>query len=293
MAPQKQRMRGLRIAVASGKGGTGKTMVALNLAAMFGQPVQLADCDVEEPNDALFLPCERHIAADVTMLVPQVDPACCTGCGACSELCQFHGIVSLGTKALVFPELCHGCGGCVKICPTGALSEHPRRLGTVTVGQSHHIRFIEGRLEVGAALVPPVIRAVRDQLHDDVPAILDAPPGTSCPVVATIRECDYLLLVTDPTPFGFHDLRLTVALARELGLPCGVVINRYAEDRVGLLRYCQLEGLPVLLTIPDDRLIAEVVSKGELIATTMPEYGHMFADLAIKLQQHLLAGGER
>lgn len=287
------RNRSYRIAVASGKGGTGKTTVALNLAAMFGEPVQLADCDVEEPNVNLFLRCDQLTPTEVTMLVPEVDQQRCNGCGACSELCQFRGIVAVGTRALVFPELCHGCGGCALICPTGAITERPHRIGTISTGQSGTIKLIEGRLEVGVSLVPPVIRAVRDQLQDELPAILDAPPGTSCPVVATLRECDYLLLVTDPTPFGLHDLKLAVALARELNLACGVVVNRAGEDLVGLNGYCRSENLPVLLSLPDDRQIAEITSRGDLLAHVLPEYGLMFAELAEKLKQELVAAGGR
>jgi MinD superfamily P-loop ATPase len=283
--------RSYRIAVASGKGGTGKTTVALNLAAMFGEPVQLADCDVEEPNINLFLRCDQLVPPEVAMLVPQVDPRHCNGCGACGELCQFRGIVAIGNRALVFPELCHGCGGCALVCPSGAITERPHRIGTVSTGQSGIIRLVEGRLEVGVSLVPPVIRAVREQLLDDLPAILDAPPGTSCPVVATLRECDYLLLVTDPTPFGLHDLKLAVALARELNLACGVVVNRAGEDLVGLHGYCRSENIPILLSLPDDRQIAEVVSRGELVARVFPEYGLMFAELAAKLKQQLAAAG--
>lgn len=282
-----------RIAVASGKGGTGKTTVALNLATMFGEPVQLADCDVEEPNVNLFLRCEHMTSQEVNMMVPEVNQELCNGCGACGELCQFRGIVSLGSRALVFPELCHGCGGCVRVCPTGAITEQPHRIGTVSVGQSGSIRLVEGRLEVGVSLVPPVIRAVRDQLLDDVPAILDAPPGTSCPVVATLRECDYLLLVTDPTPFGLHDLKLAVNLAKELALPCGVVVNRSGEDLVGLHQYCVTENLPILLSLPDDRQIAEVTSRGDLISQILPEYGLLFSDLAIKIKQALQPPGGR
>ncbi|MGB4598709.1 MAG: ATP-binding protein [Trichlorobacter sp.] len=285
--------RAARIAIASGKGGTGKTTVSLNLAAMFGAPVQLADCDVEEPNLNLFLRCEQLTSTPVTMLIPEVDANRCTGCGACGELCQFRGIVSLGTRALVFPELCHGCGGCIRVCPSGAISENPHQIGTISVGQSRTIRLVEGRLEVGVSSVSPVIRAVHQQLRDDMPAILDAPPGTSCPVTATLLGADYVLLVTDPTPFGLHDLKLAVATARTLNLPCGVVINRAGEDQVGLYQYCQAEALPVLLSLPDDRQIAEITSRGDLVAHVLPEYGLMFTELADKLQQEVLkvAGG--
>jgi len=283
----------VRIAVASGKGGTGKTTVSLNLAAMFGEPVQLADCDVEEPNVNLFMRCEQFATTQVSMLIPEVDTERCTGCGACGDLCQFRGIISLGTRALVFPELCHGCGGCARVCPSGAITERSHRIGTVSVGQSGAVRLVEGRLEVGVSLVPPVIRAVREQLLDTIPAILDAPPGTSCPVVATLRESDYVLLVTDPTPFGLHDLKLAVATVRELNLPCGVVINRAGEDQVGLYRYCQTENLPVLLALPEDRQIAEVTSRGNLVAHALPEYGLMFAELAERLKQELRTAGGR
>lgn len=280
-----------RIAIASGKGGTGKTTIALNLAAMFGEPVQLADCDVEEPNLNLFLQYEQLDTQPVTMLVPEINTDRCTGCGACSEICRFNGLVSVGTsKPLLFPELCHGCGGCTLACPTGAISERPLQIGTVNCGHSNAIRLVEGRLDVGVSLVPPVIRAVTNQLFGDIPAILDAPPGTSCPAVATLRESDYVLLVADPTPFSLHDLKLAVAMVRELGLPCGVIINRAGEDLVGLSRYCQDEGLPVLLSLPDDRQIAEVVSKGQLVAPCLPEYGLLFRQLAdrvrTELQQH-------
>lgn len=279
--------RAVRIAVASGKGGTGKTMVALNLAAMFNEPVQLADCDVEEPNINLFLRYERLDSTPVSMMVPEVQTNLCDGCGACSDICRFKGIVSLGpaTSPLLFPELCHGCGGCTLVCPTGAISERPQQIGTISTGLSGSIHFIEGRLEVGGALVPPVIHAVREHLSDQIPAILDAPPGTSCPVVATLHESDYVVLVTDPTPFGLHDLKLAFAMVRKLNIPCGVVVNRAGEDQVGLYHYCQSEGLPILMSLPDDRQIAEIVSRGHLVSQCLPEYGLMFAELADRLRE--------
>lgn len=276
--------RKLRVAIASGKGGTGKTLVSLNLANMFAANVQLADCDVEEPNLNLFLKCSQQEQYPVTMLIPEVDEKLCDGCGKCSEFCRFNGIVSLGTKAMVFPELCHGCGGCALICPQKAITEKTNRIGTVSTSISGNIKLIEGRLQVGISLVPPIIQAVQDQLQDDLPAILDAPPGTSCPVVATLQGADYALLVTDPTPFGLHDLKLAVALVKELALPCGVVVNRAGNDQVGLYDYCEKQGLPVLANIPDDRRIAEITSKGELISQVLPEYTIMFSRLAQTLQ---------
>lgn len=283
--------RGVRIAVASGKGGTGKTTVSLGLAAMFGEALQLADCDVEEPNINLFLGCHLTETDSVISMVPEVSSELCTGCGKCSEICNFRGIVSIGTKALVFPELCHGCGGCTLVCPNHAITEKEHRTGTVASAQFEHIKVLEGRLEVGASMVPEVIRTVINRLQEHIPAILDAPPGTSCSVMATLRDCDYVLLVTEPTPFGLHDLKLAVEMVRELGLPCGVVVNRNREDLVGLARYCREEGLPVLLSIPDDRQIAELSSRGRLLARSIPEYGRMFADLAARLRRELLNNG--
>lgn len=291
--PEATLQRALRIAVASGKGGTGKTMVSLNLAAMFGEPVQIGDCDVEAPNVNLFLRCDKLTCHNVAMMIPEVDADRCTGCGACSELCQFRSIITIGKRALVFPELCHGCGGCARVCPTGAISERSHQIGVVASGQTGSLRLVEGRLEVGVSLVPPVIRAVREQLQDDLTAILDAPPGTSCPVVATLREADYVVLVTDPTPFGLHDLKLAVETVRELGLPCGVVVNRAGDDPVGVYRYCCDQQLPVLLSIPEDRQIAEVISRGGLISQAIPEYGRMFAELAKTVKQATLCVGGR
>lgn len=285
-------VRKLRIAIASGKGGTGKTTVSTNLAAMFGEPIQLADCDVEEPNTNLFIKADMLTSVPVNMLVPEVDLSRCDGCGQCSDFCQFSAIVSLGSKAIVFPELCHGCGGCALVCPQQAITEQEKQIGTVTAGQSNRIRLIEGRLQVGVSLVPPVIAAVCQQLSNSQPVLLDAPPGTSCPVVATLQECDYVLLVTDPTPFGLHDLKLAVSLVKELGLSAGVVINRYNDDQVGLEDYCQQQQIPILLRIPDSRQVAELVSQGILISQAIPEYGLMFSKLAERIREETKILGE-
>lgn len=277
--------RQLRVAIASGKGGTGKTLVSLNLANMFGANVQLADCDVEEPNLNLFLRYQQQEQHPVTMLIPEVDEKLCNGCGKCSAFCRFNGIISLGTKAMVFPELCHGCGGCALVCPQKAITEKTSQIGTVSVSRNKNITLVEGRLQVGISLVPPIISAVQEHLQDDLPAILDAPPGTSCPVVAALQGADYALLVTDPTPFGLHDLKLAVALVKELAMPCGVVVNRAGNDQVGLYDYCKDQNLPVLLEIPDDRRIAEITSRGELISQVLPEYTVMFSKLAQALKE--------
>jgi len=260
------------LAVASGKGGTGKTTVSVNLARVFGSDVRLMDCDVEEPNDHLFLKGILREEETVTIPVPQVDESLCDGCGECGRFCAYHAIVSFGTTPLVFPEMCHGCGGCAKVCPKKAIREFGKRIGVVETIQAENITLIQGRLDVGVAMAPPLIRAVKARLRNGVPAILDAPPGTSCPVIATLRGTDFVVLVTEPTPFGLHDLKLAVEMIRELRIPFGVVINRVGigDDRVHV--FCGNENIPILLEIPDDRRIAEVYSRGEIIVEALPEY---------------------
>ncbi len=270
------------LAVASGKGGTGKTTVSLNLARVFGSAVQLLDCDVEEPNDHLFLKGPTIKEETVTLPVPQVDESLCDGCGECGKFCQFHAIVSFGTKPLVFPEMCHGCGGCMKVCPKKAIGETGKRIGVVETIQAGQITLIQGKLDVGVAMAPPLIREVKARLQNGLPAILDAPPGTSCPVIATLRGSDLIVLVTEPTPFGLHDLRLAVEVVRNIRVPFGVVINRAGtgDDRVYV--HCREQDIPVLLEIPDDRRIAEAYSRGELIVEALPEYRCLFQVLLEK-----------
>jgi len=267
------------LAIASGKGGTGKTTLAVNLARVFGSSVQLLDCDVEEPNAHLFLKGTPAGTETVSIPVPQVDEALCDGCGECGRFCEYHAIVSFGAAALVFPEMCHGCGGCAKVCPQKAIREVDNRIGVIQTVRAENITLIQGRLDVGVAMSPPLIRAVKDRLQKGAAAILDAPPGTSCPVIATLRGADFVVLVTEPTPFGLHDLKLAVDMVRELRIPFGVVANRVGigDDRVHL--FCGNESIPVLLDIPDDRRIAEAYSRGELIVEALPEYAALFERL--------------
>ena len=273
----------MRIAIASGKGGTGKTTVSVNLARTMGLPVQLLDCDVEEPNAHLFLAGDKVKEEIVTIPVPQVDEALCDGCGECSRFCEYSAIVTFGTAPLIFPEMCHGCGGCARVCPLKAITEVGRRIGVVETMVSGNITLIGGRLDVGVAMAPPLIRAVKEHLHQDMPAILDAPPGTSCPVIAAIRDTDLVLLVTEPTPFGLNDLSLAVDMVREIKIPFGVIVNRMGsgDDRVHI--FCQKEVIPVLLEIPDDRQIAESYSRGILMVDALPEYRNLFQRLISKI----------
>ena len=273
----------MKIAIASGKGGTGKTTVSVNLARTMGVPVQLLDCDVEEPNAHLFLKGDKVKEEIVTIPIPLVDESLCDGCGECSKFCEYHAIVVLGTAPLIFPEMCHGCGGCTLVCPTKAISEVGRRIGVVETMASENITLIGGRLDVGVAMAPPLIRAVKERLQNNLPAILDAPPGTSCPVIAAIRDTDLVLLVTEPTPFGLNDLSLAVDMVRELQIPFGVIVNRMGSGDDRVHTYCAKENIPILLEIPDDRQIAEAYSRGILMVDALPEYQELFQSLIEKL----------
>jgi MinD superfamily P-loop ATPase len=266
------------VAVASGKGGTGKTTVAtsLALALVTEMPLLFLDCDVEAPNAHLLLKPEIDQRMEASLLIPQVDEAACQLCGICAEVCQYHAIAVVGQKVLVFPELCHGCGSCTLNCPEGAISEVPDVLGILESGHtSQGIRFAKGTLNIGQPMAVPVIRQLKRWRppHPGETVLVDASPGTSCPVVEAIRGADYVLLVTEPTPFGLHDLRLAYELTCELGLPAGVIVNREGIGDSGVDDFCAEVGLPVLLRIPLDRGIAEGIARGTPLITLQPEYG--------------------
>jgi MinD superfamily P-loop ATPase len=257
----------MKIAIASGKGGTGKTTIATCLAAALaerGERVTYVDCDAEEPNGHLMLrPDIRHITT-VDVAVVAVDEGACTGCGKCCRACQFHALACLNGSVTTFSKLCHSCGACSLVCPADAISEVPLKRGIIRGGHAGDVAFIGGEMSVGEESVTPVIRAVKEAVPEDGISILDAPPGTACAAVETMRGVDRVILVTEPTPFGLNDLRLAVSTARELGLPADVVINRCDVGTRDTLDYCDREGLAVLLEIPNDRGVAEAYSAGEL-----------------------------
>jgi MinD superfamily P-loop ATPase len=277
----------LRVAIASGKGGTGKTTVAVNLALSLPGRVQLLDCDVEAPNVHLFLHPSVEISEPAGIPVPVVDPELCNNCGECSRLCQYNAIVSLSTGTLVFPELCHGCGGCALICPERAITEKLRPIGVVEQGTARGLRTVHGCLNVGEALVPPLIRQVRAKADPEAIVLIDAPPGTSCPMITAVRGCDYVILVTEPTPFGLNDLGLAVEAVRALGIPCGIVVNRVGIGDGRVHDYCAAENLEILLEIPDDRRVAEAYARGIPTLDAVPELRSRFLQLASRLRNRL------
>jgi MinD superfamily P-loop ATPase len=272
----------VKIAIASGKGGTGKTTVAVGLALTAGR-CQLLDCDVEEPNAQLLLGAQLQHTAPVTVRVPVIDAARCNLCGRCTEACQFHALAQMGKKLLTFPALCHGCGACLLACPQGAIQETARQVGMVERGQAGEIAFVQGRLHVGEAMATPVIRAVKAQLDPGRLVFIDAAPGTACPVVEAVKGCDFCLLVTEPTPFGLHDLRLAVAVMQIIGLPCGVVINRAGAGDEQVEAFCEHASLPLLGKIPFARAVAQAYAQGQHPVRVLPEIAQTFAELLPRL----------
>jgi MinD superfamily P-loop ATPase len=273
----------MKIAVASGKGGTGKSMVAGNLAFALssGTPVTLVDCDVEEPDLHLFFPDCSGVTTPVHVGVPRIDSGLCTLCGECGKFCAFGALLVAKDRVLLFPEHCHSCGGCMIACPAGAIEEADMPVGTITV--SHHganLTLVTGRLNEGAVQSVAVIRAARRMAGNEGWIICDASPGTSCPVVETLEGAEFCILVTESTPFGLHDLALALDLTREMGIPCGVVINRSDGKDDEAERFCREQQIPVLATIPFDRRIAQVQGSGNLIARVDPFWNDRFFALA-------------
>ncbi|WP_319496048.1 ATP-binding protein [uncultured Cohaesibacter sp.] len=279
----------MRIAVASGKGGTGKTTVSVNLALAADQPVQLLDCDVEEPNVHLFLKGTDEQTSKVSILIPEIIEDRCTaadGCDLCSEFCEFGAIACLGSIPMVMADMCHGCGGCKRACKQKAIREVPYSIGTIRQSRFDHILLIEGKMDIGMSLSSTIIDRAKEGIDDTALAILDSPPGTACPAVATMKGCDFAVLTTEPTPFGLNDLKLAVDMTRALCVPFGVVINRVEKHYDCINRYCTQEGIDILAEIPDDRRIAESYANGIPIIKALPEYKALFGALLNQIKEY-------
>ena len=268
----------MRVVVASGKGGTGKTTVAVNLA-LCSDDALLVDCDVEEPDGHLFVGVDGEKVGDVTLPVARVDESACTYCGECARACQFNAIAVLPGRVMVFDSLCHGCGACSIVCPEDAVYEEPRRIGELRRSKENSVNLMWGVLDIGEPMATPVIRRLKEVAGNDGFQILDAPPGTACPVVETLRDADYCVLVTEPTPFGRYDLTLAVDLLREMQVPCGVIVNRDRDDGGALDTYLREQGLEVLMRIPDSLEIARLYARGIPFTDEMPPWRHEFRRL--------------
>ena len=275
------------LSIASGKGGTGKTLVATSLALSLKNEklVQFLDCDVEEPNAHILLKPSLSHQQVVSIPVPKVDEGKCTYCGKCAQVCAYNAIAVMKEKILIFPELCHGCGACTYLCPEDAISEEGREIGIIELGHSNSLEFIHGKLTIGEAMAPPVIRQVKKHINRERLTIIDVSPGTSCPVVEAVKGSDFCLLVTEPTPFGLNDLALAVDMLSKLNIPCGVVINRDGVGDSKVEEYCHKEGIPILLRIPLDIKIAQLYSRGITLVGGMPQWQEAFLKLFDKVSQ--------
>lgn len=275
------------ISIASGKGGTGKTTVATSLVLSMNSGVQFLDCDVEEPNAHIFLKPKIKQTRVVSIPVPKIDESKCNFCGRCSEVCAYNAIAVLKDNVLTFPHLCHGCGGCMLLCPQKAIREIDKEIGVVEIGNVNNAQFIHGRLNIGEVMSPPLIRAVKDYINLTRTVIIDAPPGTSCPVIETVKGSDFCILVTEPTPFGLNDLILTVEVLRKLNIPFGIVINRSDIGDEALGGYCSKEDIPILMKIPFKKEIAFAYSKGVPIVEAFPEFKKEFITLYKKIIERI------
>ncbi|MEA3467561.1 MAG: ATP-binding protein [Thermodesulfobacteriota bacterium] len=273
----------MQIAVASGKGGTGKTTISTSLALSADTDVQYLDCDVEEPNGHIFLKPELTYSETCWVTIPKLDESRCTACGKCRDICNFNAIAQFGETVMMFPEMCHSCLGCFRVCEEDALLEDRREIGVLESGMAGNIEFVHGRVRIGEAMGIPLLKAVKKKAAPEKLIILDAPPGTSCPFVESINDADYVILVTEPTPFGLHDLKLAVTVLKNFNIPGGIIINRsdLGDDRVQ--RYCEAEQIPILMEIPFQRSIAEGYARGQNLVDIVPELRDDFRDLLEKL----------
>jgi MinD superfamily P-loop ATPase len=274
----------MKIAIASGKGGTGKTTIATNLALSL-ENAQLLDCDVEEPDSHIFLDIKLEMIGDVCIPVPKIDKDKCTYCGMCSEFCQYNAIAVVPNDILLFPELCHGCGGCTLVCLEEAIAEEDRAIGILESGSNNGLEFFHGLLNIGEPMATPLVKAVKEKTDNNKITIIDSPPGTSCPVIESIKDTDYCILVTEPTPFGLYDLKLAVEVVRRLKIPFGILINQDGIGDNGVERYCKEEDIPIIMKIPHDKDVARLYSRGISFVKKIPGWKEKFVGLYSRIQE--------
>ena len=283
----------MNIAIASGKGGTGKTTISLSLASYYEDnkmSVALLDCDVEEPNVNLFLQSEVSEEVETKVLIPSVDNSLCTGCGKCGEICQYSAIVLIKGKPLVLKEMCHSCGGCFLVCPVKAISEVERTTGIIELGEYNGIKYAGGRLNIGEAMSPPLIKDVKKYYPEAEIRLMDSPPGTSCPVIESVRGSDFLLLISEPTPFGLNDLKLAAEMARAMDILFGVVENRASEGNNRLSEFCKNESIPLIASIPNTREIAVRYSRGDSVSYISENYSNELKKIADHISREVNGG---
>ena len=279
----------MKLAIASGKGGTGKTTIATNLALSL-ENVQLLDCDVEEPDSHLFLDIKLKKIDDILISIPKIDEKKCDYCGECSRFCQYHALAVVRDKVLFFPDLCHGCGGCTLVCPKVAITEETRPIGKLEGGSYGKLEFYQGLLNIGEAMATPIIKALKNKIKENKNTIIDSPPGTACPVIESVNETDFVLLVTEPTPFGLHDLKLAVEMVRAMNLPFGIIINRDGIGDNRVEKYCDEEKIKILMKIPHDEQIARLYSKGIPFVNELPAWNQKFRELFQNIKVELGGG---